>query len=268
MDSVPDRYRRTLVRGALVYRWVALAWMSALTASRSSELDDQVVAWASVGAVALWTLRLTTQGRRCSRADLGIDLALSAWLALASGLVVPERDILSEPLFASGYPLSTVFLWGIELGPRAGAAAGGLLAAAVVAARPLNDVPLDALPASEVQSLAGSTVNYLVAGVAVGLVARLLSESAHAVETANERLVRERERAARLAERESLARQIHDYVLQALALVHKRGRELAKGGTVPGPEVERLAEVAGRQEAELRALVLRQPEDHPAGTAS
>jgi signal transduction histidine kinase len=88
------------------------------------------------------------------------------------------------------------------------------------------------------------------------------------VEVANEQLVVERERAARLAERESLARQIHDSVLQALALVHKRGRELARQEPVPGDEVERLAEVAGRQEAELRALILRDPTDHPVGTAS
>lgn len=80
--------------------------------------------------------------------------------------------------------------------------------------------------------------------------------------------MRARERTARLAERESLARQIHDSVLQALALVHKRGKELGANPSVRGEEVRRLAEMAGKQEQQLRSLILREPEEPPAGMAS
>jgi len=86
--------------------------------------------------------------------------------------------------------------------------------------------------------------------------------------SATEETIQARERAARLAERESLARQIHDSVLQALALVHKRGRELAAGGPVPPDQVAGLAEMAAGQERALRALVLRDPDDGPTGAAS
>jgi signal transduction histidine kinase len=61
---------------------------------------------------------------------------------------------------------------------------------------------------------------------------------------------------ARLAERESLAWQIHDSVLQALALVHKRGRELAADGPVQADQVAGLAEMAAA------------PPDRPGRTSS
>ena len=59
-------------------------------------------------------------------------------------------------------------------------------------------------------------------------------------------------------------------VLQALALVHKRGRELAAGGPVPPAEVAGLAEMAAGQERALRSLILRDPDQEatPAGAAS
>ena len=57
---------------------------------------------------------------------------------------------------------------------------------------------------------------------------------------------------AATAERERLARNIHDGVLQVLALVQRRGREA-------GGEAAELARLAGAQEAALRALVTSGP---------
>ncbi|MFD0748337.1 MacS family sensor histidine kinase [Phytohabitans flavus] len=81
----------------------------------------------------------------------------------------------------------------------------------------------------------------LLAGVAVGHVARLAAES-------EQRLQRAVELEAATRERERLARGIHDSVLQVLAMVQRRGAHL-------DGEAAELARLAGEQEAALRALV-------------
>lgn len=63
-------------------------------------------------------------------------------------------------------------------------------------------------------------------------------------------------REAAIAERERIARGIHDSVLQVLALVSSRGREL-------GGEAAELARLAGEQETALRSLVSGAPADRP-----
>ena len=81
----------------------------------------------------------------------------------------------------------------------------------------------------------------LLAGVIVGHLARLAAE----VEAERQRII-EVEAASR--ERERLARDIHDSVLQVLAMVQRRGAEA-------GGAAAELGRLAGQQEAALRALV-------------
>lgn len=54
----------------------------------------------------------------------------------------------------------------------------------------------------------------------------------------------------RLAERERIGREVHDGVLQVLAMINRRGRDL-------GPEGEQLADMAADQERSLRSLITR-----------
>lgn len=268
-SSAADRYRRTLARGALVFRWVSLAWMTVLALTETDNLQRPVLAWVSIGAAAIWTLWLSLSDSPPTRAVLGVDLALCTSLVLVSGLVVPEGAIASNrPFFAAAYPANAVLLWAIVHRTFAGVTAGAVLGCALTLSRPLNGIPFGELTRPEWQALGGAIVLYLVGGAAVGLVARVLVESGEALARTTSELLIARERAGRLAERESLAREIHDSVLQALALVNKRGRELAQSPAVPSAEVARLAEIAGRQEAELRSLILRQPQDVTTGRSS
>lgn len=260
---------RSLVTGVLLFRWVWLLWMCALAWSSRDGFVRPLLAWTSIALAVVWTIWLTARRPEWDRRVLSADLVICGWLVLASGLVVAPGEVVSgRPFFATGYPLSAALVWGAITGLRQGFLAGLALAIAHLFSRPLNDVELSQLGLSDVQNVTGAMLNYLVAGAATGFVRRLLDCSATAVRTATADLVRERELSARLAERESLARAIHDSVLQALALVHKRGRELARAASVDAAEVERLAEVAGRQEAELRALILRPFDPAPAGRAS
>ena len=265
----PEAFRRALWRGVLVFRWMWLAWMITLAATASEEFRLEGLAWASVGAAAAWTVWLSVANRAWNKATLYFDLLLCVWLICASGLVVETGGVISgRPFFATGYPLSAALFWGAARGPWGGLAAGAMLGLAQVASRPLNGVPLDTLTSAQVQNLTGAALNYIVAGVAIGLVARILVRSATALQAASQEAVKARERAARLEERETLARQIHDSVLQALAFIHKRGKELASSGVIQPAQVGRLADMAAQQESELRALILRDPDDAPTGTAS
>ncbi|MGH2723274.1 MAG: sensor histidine kinase [Actinomycetota bacterium] len=268
MTAEPDRAKRTLWVGILVYRWAALAWMAVLALAAGEPHHRPELVWASIGAAAVWSAWLTVSGTQHQAVARWFDLALAAGLLLISGLVVGPERIGDRPFFAAAYPITAALVWGAAHGPAGGLLSGVVLGAAYVLARPLNGVPLDALPGGEVQGVANGAINYLLAGGAVGVVSRLLDRSAAEVRSATEEAMAARERAARLAERESLARTIHDSVLQALALIHKRGRELAGREAVRPAEVEELAAVAGEQERELRALILREPEEAPSGTAS
>ena len=266
--SAPERSRRTLIRGVLVFRWVWLAWMSVVASTDAGNFRNIGLVWASVGIAGAWTVWVTVSSRRWDQATLWIDLAVCASLIAVSALVVFEGQVVSRPFFATGYPLTAALSWGVRRGPRGGLAAGAVLGAVLVATRPLNGIALQDLPAREVRDLVSGIINYLVAGGAVGFVSMLFVRSAQALQEATEELLRERERAARLAERESLAREIHDSVLQVLALIHKKGRELARRRDIPPDEVARLGALAERQEVELRSLILRDPERVPEGTTS
>jgi signal transduction histidine kinase len=266
--SAPERSRRSLARGALLFRWVALAWMTVLATTRADDLRRAPIAWASIGAAGAWTAWLTVGGRKWSWRTLGFDLALCSWLIVISGAVVADGEVGTRAFFATAYPASAALLWGVAGGAFAGLAAGAVLSVATLASRSVNGIRLRDLTDHDWQSLGGTFVLYLAAGGAVGIVRRVLVHTAEDAQRATDELVRERERAARLSERESLARQIHDSVLQALALVHKRGAELAAADAPPATEVAKLAELAGEQEAALRSLILREPDEAPAGQRS
>lgn len=268
LEGVRDE-SRSLVTGALLFRWVWMLWMAGLAALSSGELIRDWLAWSSLGAAGLWTLWLTLSRHTWNRAVMVFDLALCGWLILVSGLVVEQGAIISgRPFFATGYPLSAPLLWGAMWGPGTGAFTALVLAAAHLLSRPINGVSLSELDPGQVQNVTGAMLNYMVAGVAVGLVGKLLKRSSEALRSANEETVKERELSARLAERESLARAIHDSVLQSLAMVHKKGRELSEARMISSEEVRGLADLAEEQEAELRALILRDPVEPPAGRAS
>jgi signal transduction histidine kinase len=274
--SEAERGRAILSLGILAFRWVSLAWMAVL-ALTAGPLRRPALAAAAVLLLAAWTAWLTLARPSYRLAErqpaptwplLAADLALAAGLNVVAGLVMPERTVGERPFFAAGYPVAAAVSWGAAHGVRAGVVAGLALGASLAAGQLANGIDLAAEDAATLLALAGGTLNFVLAGGAVGLVARLLERSALQLRRATEETIRARERAARLAERESLARQIHDSVLQALALVHKRGRELAAGGPVPPGQVAGLAEMAAGQERALRALILREPDDGPTGAAS
>jgi signal transduction histidine kinase len=123
-----------------------------------------------------------------------------------------------------------VLAWAVRYGRRAGTVTALLMSGCDFVLRH-----------GDIAVVLNGVVLLLLAGVTIGHVARLAAE----VET-------ERQHAAAVEaasrERERLARDIHDSVLQVLALVQRRGAEA-------GGEAAELGRLAGQQEVALRALV-------------
>ena len=148
-----------------------------------------------------------------------------------------QRPIVGRPALEDGRPtlavawhVAPVLAWAVAGGRRGGIAAALAMGATDLVVRAHYD-----------QAAYTGSVLMLLAAIAVGYLVRL-------AEVAQQRLQRAIELEAATRERERLARDIHDSVLQVLALVKRRGAGL-------DGEAGELARLAGEQEAALRTLV-------------
>ena len=252
--------------GILVFRWASFAWMTTLAIVTRDDLREPALAIASIVVVGGWSLWFSiAKGWRRPLAPW-VDLALAVALLLVSGLVMREGTAgEGAPFFATSYPATAALTVGAAGGLGPGIGAGAVLSIALLLSRPVNGLPLSELTDGQWASLLNGAVYYLTAGAAAGAVSRVLGRSEAERTRAIEDATRQRERAARLAEREALGREIHDSVLQSLALVAKRGSELASGDPVPASQVRELVALSARQERELRALLNEPREEAPPG---
>jgi signal transduction histidine kinase len=269
-EPQPERARRILQAGVLAFRWTAFIWMVVANVLDPHPLRRPGIAWAALTLTGLWVVFLTLRPWARPAAVLGADLFITGGLVVLSGFVMAPHTVAGGRLFfATTYPASTALAWGASRGSRAGVLSGLGLGLALALSRQANGIPLSSVSRSDVESLMNGVVYFVLAGLVAGLIADTLDRSAEQMRVLIHEALLARDRAARLAERESLARRLHDSVLQALALVHKKGRELGRHETVPGADVLALAEMAGEQEGALRSLILRSPDENgPAGAES
>ena len=267
--SANDPERRGLFVGILAFRWVTLAWMSILAVVEHGDLQHPAVAYAALLVTIGWNVWFTV-ARGWERPEARwVDLGIATALLPLSGFVMePEMAGGDAPFFATAYPASAALTIGASGTPATGLAAGVVLSIGLLLSRPVNGIELIGMDAGGWANLVNGIVYYITAGGAAGLVSTALSRASEQRESAIEEATRERERAARLAERDALGREIHDSVLQALALLGKRSRELTQRSEVKPDEVRDLLEQAGRQEQQLRTLLSEPREPSPAGTVS
>lgn len=235
-DRVVERgdIRSTLVLAIDACRVLALGFAFALLVK---DFDDLRRPWLGVSGLvvmAVWTVfapvlyRVRTPvSSRLLAADLGLSVAL---VLTTYGVQEPVRIAAGTATLPSFWVSASVLAWAVFRGPMAGAAAGAVLG--------LADLWL--IGSGFSRATVENISQLLILGVVVGWLARLgaAAERAHA-EAAAAR--------AAAGERDRLAAEIHDGVLQVLALVRRRtaGR--------PG-ELGELAVLAGDQEAAVRAL--------------
>lgn len=218
--------------------WRAISWFRALALAYAvlryfgSFLDflHPVSGWIYLGALTLWTLASTRAfagPQRCTWYVLATDLAFAVTGIVMSGFIdSPERITAGAPTLPTIWAAGTVLGFAGKGGWRWAAFAGAVIGVANIAGH--GGITPDNLH---------NIVLLMVAGCAIGYVI----EIARAGETALTRAL-QLEAAAR--ERERLSRDIHDGVLQVLALVQRKEGDLGE-----------LSRLAGEQERALRALM-------------
>ncbi|MCC5478248.1 MacS family sensor histidine kinase [Streptomyces barringtoniae] len=222
-----------LWRALAGYRVLTMLYAIGLGATRYHLFTRPWVAVGYFAVLFVWTLATLPRVRNaasCTRRFLAVDLAV----ALTGVLITPLAD--SHQRIAGGPTLPSIWTGGAVL---AFAIKGGWRWAAVAS------TPVALANLVERGHPARDTVHSLillwVASIAIGYVVE--------VARASERtLARALEIEAATRERERLARDIHDSVLQVLAMVQRRG-------AVIGGEAAELGRLAGEQEVALRTLV-------------
>lgn len=216
-------------RAVAVFRVLALAYAVGVATADHDHYTRPGLAYALLGVMAAWTL--LTVVVRPRGALLGIDLWLAAVLVLATLAVTSHARVEAGAATLPGpWAAAPVLAWAVAGGPWWGLAAAAAIGAADIVER-------GALTQTTVYGIALLLLAGGVGGYVVRLAARAAAASARAarLEAATE-------------ERERLARDIHDSVLQVLALVARRGAAM-------GGEAAELGRLAGEQEVALRTLV-------------
>lgn len=235
-----------LWRAVTVYRPVTALYAIGLFVFAYDHYARPAVAVGYYVVLAGWnlaTLRRVTGAAACTRWFLATDLGIALTGILLTPLAVEHQQIVAGgPTLPSIWTAGSVLGYALKGGWRWAAGAAALVGVANVLQRgaPSRDT-------------LHNVVLVWVAAIGIGYVIE--------VARASERtLARALEIEAATRERERLARDIHDGVLQVLAMVQRRSSELTG-------EAAELARLAGEQEAALRALVTSAPQ-LPAQTRS
>lgn len=225
-----------LWRALAVFRFASLGYAALrLAVIDRADYSRPDWAWVVIAVMTAWTVGTTiaySRPERRTRILLGVDFAVTACLLLSTAaLQYPQSPRHGVAPITATWLAGPVLAWAVRYGRRAGAIAALIMCGCEVVL----------VRAAVFGQALNGLVLLLLAGVIVGHVSRLAAE----LEAERQRVIGV-EAAGR--ERERLARDIHDSVLQVLALVQRRGAEA-------GGAAAELGRLAGQQEAALRALV-------------
>lgn len=228
-----------LWRTIAVFRAASLAYAVYQAVDTHRLLAHPLGAAAVLVVMAGWTaFTVWAYGRGRGRWDERVlaaaDVAVAFACLAATALVVEPVYLRHAP------PLTSTWFAGAAL--AAAVVGGRWWALCVAVGHGVVDIAMRVSLGLEITAaVPRGVVLLLLAGYSMGYLA-------HYALRAERRLAEAVEIEARTAERERLARSIHDSVLQVLAMVRRRGEEL-------GGEAGELGRLAGEQEVRLRTLV-------------
>lgn len=222
-----------LWRALTAYRALTMVYAVLIFIFERERFERPWVAAGFLAFLAVWTLATlprVANAVSCTKRFLVADLTVAVTGILLTPLADTHAQQIDGPTLPSIWAAGSVLAFAIKGGWRWAAVASSVVAVAnlIERAHPSRDTLHNVLLV-------------WVASIAIGYVVE--------VARASERtLARALEIEAATRERERLARDIHDSVLQVLAMVQRRGTAL-------GGEAAELGRLAGEQEIALRTLV-------------
>ncbi|MEO5653011.1 MAG: DUF5931 domain-containing protein [Marmoricola sp.] len=220
----------TMLRALAVLRFIVLLNTVGLYLVRYRGYDHPAVGAVVMAVLVVWTGLVVwayDAPRRRGPWLLTADLLVAL---VAIGLSPYVKGASMNATLPGFWVMGVVIAWAVLWRTP-----GGLAAAAAVSAADL------AIRTDFTQKAYGNIFLLLLGGLIIGFLSALMQRMAHERDQAQLA-------AATAAERQRLARVVHDGVLQALALVQRRAPEL-------GPDGAELGRLAGEQETQLRLLV-------------
>ncbi|MEU0393017.1 DUF5931 domain-containing protein [Streptomyces sp. NPDC006208] len=222
-----------LWRALTAYRVLTMIYAVVLFLFTRQNFERPGIAIAYLAVMSVWTLATlhkVTGAASCTKRFLVADLTIALTGIMLTPLADAHAQQVDGPTLPSIWTAGSVLAFAIKGGWRWAGVASSFVAVANIVERgePSRDTFHNVLLV-------------WVASIAIGYVVE--------VARASERtLARALEIEAATRERERLARDIHDSVLQVLAMVQRRGTAL-------GGEAAELGRMAGEQEVALRTLV-------------
>ncbi|NYI07049.1 MacS family sensor histidine kinase [Allostreptomyces psammosilenae] len=227
-----------------IYRFLALAYAVGRYSASFEEYRHPVPGWGYMILLTAWTCGSAVLLLRPARRTwplLWIDLAVAVTGVVATRYLADPVEVAAGAItLPTVWSASVVIAFAIKGGWRHAALAALIVSASNVFER-----------GRIAESVMHNAALLILSGLAIGFVVELARSSERT-------LVRALQIEAATRERERLARDIHDGVLQVLAMVRRRGDEI-------GGEAAELGRLAGEQEVALRALITR---EHTASVAA
>ena len=225
-----------LWRAAQLFRLLSSLYALGFHIAVNSDLRHPALGWLLFAVLIAWSLAcaiayLKGFGRRPAWVITELIVVVLLMLStevVASGQWAHNNQTWPTTLWASNATISAA----LQFGPTGGMLTGLAVTATSAAVQGYINVNL---------GRNATIIVELAVGLAVGLAARTARR-------AHDELQRAARLAAALEERERLSRQVHDGVIQVLALVAKRGHEI-------GGATSELAKLASEQERALRSWV-------------
>ncbi len=225
-----------LWRGAQIFRLLSYLYALGFQLAINDDLEHRAVAWALFGLLTVWT----------AFSGVGYFIGFARNRYWVSVEVVGVCGL----MLSTSYVADADWAWNNQTWPTTLWATNAVISVAILAG-PIGGIVAGLVVGGTSTFVKGelnlnfgrnATIIVIVAtGMAVGLAAANARRS-------HEKLSAAARIAAAAEERERLSREVHDGVLQVLALITRRGREIG------GPTAE-LASLAAEQERALRRLI-------------